>query len=189
MTILTVIDDPANGRVWLGSNGRATLGNLVGPSIDRKWLALQGWLIGITGAGPKLEALKAHADQFPEGVDHPFMLLKFMKEAYERFDIGETDEGLKRYCGSGILVHKSGAAWDFDNSFCLTDVPSGVFWAQGSGMDIAIGAAEALKPYLTAPEALTRRVLEITTQKDVDCPGEALVQSFNRNGELSEPAV
>jgi len=187
MTILTVVDDATHGVVWVGSNGRATLGNLVGPSVDKKWLALEGWLIGITGSGPKIEALRAHTDKFPQNAQHPFEILKFMKEAYDGFDIGETEEGLKRYCGSGLIVHKSGAAWDFDNSFCLTDVPSGVFWAQGSGMDIAIGASEALNPYLKSAKDLTRRALEITIAKDVDCPGEILVQSFDRGGVLSDP--
>ena len=112
-----------------------------------------------------------------------------MKKAYDGFDIGETDEGLKRYCGSGLIVHKSGAAWDFDNSFCLSDVPSGVFWAQGSGMDIAIGAAEALKSNNPTAEELTRRAVEITVAKDVDCPGEVLVQSFDRDGVLSDPVA
>ena len=187
MTILTVLDDPTNGAVWVGSNGRATLGNLVGPSVDKKWFAREGWLIGITGSGPKLEALSASGDEFPKDAAHPYEIVKFLKKTYDGFDIGETDEGLKRYCGSGILAHRSGAAWDFDNSFCLTEIPSGAFWAQGSGMDIAVGAAEALKPYMSAPKDITQRVLEITIAKDVDCPGEILVQKFDRNGVLSDP--
>ena len=187
MSILTVINDAASGAVWLGSNGRATLGSLVGPSVDQKWIALHGWVIGITGTGPKIEAINAHADNFPAETAHPFEVLKFLRAAYTDFDIGETDEGLKRYCGSGFLIHKSGAIWDFDNSFCLTGVPSGAYWARGSGMDLAIGAGEALKPYVNSAQELTRRALEITIAKDVDCPGEALVQSFDRNGVLSEP--
>ena len=187
MTILAVIDDPQNNVIWVGSNGRATLGNLVGPSVDKKWFAREGWLIGITGSGPKLEALSAMSEDFPKDTAQPFEIVQFMKKTYDGFDIGESDDGLKRYCGSGLLVHKSGAAWDFDNSFCLTEIPSGDFWAQGSGMDIAIGAAEALKPYGLATKELVTRVVEVTTAKDVDCPGEVIVQSFDRNGVLSAP--
>jgi hypothetical protein len=187
MTILTVLDDAESDVVWLGSNGRATLGSLVGPSVDKKWLALGGWLIGITGTGPKIEAIKAHTDNFPKDSAHPFEVLQFLKAAYEKFDIGETDEGLKRYCGSGFLAHKSGAIWDFDNSFCLSEVPRGAYWARGSGMDLAIGAAAALKPFMPSAQDLTRRALEITIAMDVDCPGEVLVQTFNREGVLSDP--
>lgn len=183
MSIIAAINDTATGVVWVGSNGRATLGSLRAPSIDRKWKAMNGWLIGITGSGPKLEALDAHGNEFPDTAEFPFEILKFMKSAYDAFDIGDTDDGLKRYSGSGILIHRSGRIWDFDNSFCLTEVESGAFWGQGSGMEIAIGAAAALDD--KAPRERLTRAVQITIEKDVDCPGECIVQSFDRSGVLS----
>lgn len=185
MSIIAAINDRDKNVVWVGSNGRATLGSLRAPSVDKKWKAMNGWLIGITGSGPKLEALDAHANEFPDTAEHPFEILKFMKSAYEAFDIGDTDEGLKRYCGSGILVAKNGRIWDFDNSFCLTEVTSGAFWAQGSGMEIALGAEAALNDFIPSKRNRLKRAVEITIEKDVDCPGELIVQSFNRDGELS----
>ena len=185
MSIIAAINDTDDNVVWVGSNGRATLGSLRAPSVDRKWKAMNGWLIGITGSGPKLEALDAHANEFPDTAEHPFEILKFMKSAYEAFDIGDTEEGLKRYCGSGILISKTGRIWDFDNSFCLTEVASGALWAQGSGMEIALGAAAALEEYIPSRRERMRRAIEITIEKDVDCPGELIVQSFDRNGILS----
>ncbi len=185
VSIIAAINDTANNVVWVGSNGRATLGSLRAPSVDRKWKAMNGWLIGVTGSGPKLEALDAHGNEFPDPAEHPFEVLKFMKSAYDAFDIGDTDEGLKRYCGSGLLVDKSGRIWDFDNSFCLTEVESGALWAQGSGMEIAIGAAAALAEFIPSPRERLTRAVQITIDKDVDCPGELIVQSFDRNGVLS----
>lgn len=187
MTIITAIHDTDQGVTWLGSNGRATIGSFIGPSIDHKWCALDDWLIGITGTGPKLEALKANAEKFPKAATHPFEVVKFMREAYGDFDIGEMEEGLKRYSGSGLLIHKSGAIWDFDNSFCMSEVQKGAFWARGSGMDLALGAALALRDFVTSPKELTRRVLEIVTANDVDSPGEMLVQSFGDDGVLADP--
>ncbi|NOX94141.1 MAG: hypothetical protein GXP04_03305 [Alphaproteobacteria bacterium] len=187
MTIITAIHDAGQNLTFLGSNGRATIGSFVAPSRDTKWFAKNGWVIGITGTGPKLEALKAHEEKFPKDTQHPFEILKFMRVAYGDFDIGEMDEGLKRYCGSGLLIHKSGAIWDFDNSFCLTEVERGVFWARGSGIDVALGAALALREYIQSPNALTKRVLEIVIANDVDCPGELLIQTFDQNGDLSDP--
>ena len=185
MSIIAAINDTQNNVVWVGSNGRATLGSLRAPSVDRKWKAVNGWLIGITGSGPKLEALEAHANEFPDPAEYPFQVLKFMKSAYDAFDIGDTDEGLKRYSGSGMLVSKSGRIWDFDNSFCLTEVESGAFWAQGSGMEIALGAAAALVEHVSSPRERLKRAIQITIERDVDCPGEVIVQSFDRNGVLS----
>ena len=187
MTIITAIHDTEQNLTWLGSNGRATIGSFVGPSTDHKWFPIGEWLIGVTGTGPKLEALRACAKNFPEDAAHPFEVLKFMRDAYGEFDIGEMDEGLKRFCGSGLLIHKSGEIWDFDNSFCLTEVPKGSFWARGSGMDLALGAGLALKDYEKSPKALTRKALEIVVAVDVDCPGEALIQTFDQNGVLSDP--
>lgn len=187
MTVITAIHDSEQNITWVGSNGRATIGSFVGPSLDKKWIAMEGWLIGMTGTGPKEQALAAHAEKFPVEAKHPFEVLKFMRDAYMEFDIGEMEEGLKRFCGSGLLVHKSGAVWDFDNSFCLTAVERGAFWARGSGMDMAIGAAHALKDFTPSPKDITRRALEIVIATDVDCPGEVLVQKFDADGVLSDP--
>ncbi|WDI30724.1 hypothetical protein PUV54_12250 [Hyphococcus flavus] len=187
MTVITVLHDVKENVTWLGSNGRATIGSYVGPSRDNKWFAVHGWAIGITGSGPKVEALEAHLNDFPKDASRPHEILKFMKTAYSDFDIGEVEEGLKRYSGNGLLIHKSGAVWDFDNSFCLTPVEPGVFWARGSGMDIALGAGKALKDFVASPKELTRRVLEITIATDVDSPGELPVQTFDANGVLSDP--
>ncbi|MHA7871045.1 MAG: hypothetical protein ACX939_01710 [Hyphococcus sp.] len=187
MTIITALHDKNDGVTWLGSNGRATIGSFVGPSLDRKWMALEGWAIGVTGTGPKLEALAAHADHFPKNAAHPFEVLRFMRSAYGEFEIGEMDEGLKRFCGSGLIAHMSGAVWDYDNSFCLTEVAAGTFWARGSGMDIAIGAGQALKTFVPSARELTRCALEITVANDVDSPGEILIQMLDRKGILSDP--
>ena len=189
MTVITAIHDAEKHMTWLGSNSRATIGSFVAPAIDNKWFALHGWALGVTGSGPKLEALQAAASTFPQDAKQPFELLKFLKSAYEAFDIGETDEGLKRYLGGGLLVHKSGAIWDFDNSFCMMSVPPGTFWARGAGMDLAIGAARALQDHLSSPEEITRRTLEITIDIDVDCPGEPLIQTFDQTGALSAPKI
>ncbi len=187
MTVICACHDATANVTWLGSNGRATIGSYVGPSLDNKWFCAEGWAIGVTGSGPKLEALGADVKNFPKGVTRPFEILKFMKDAYSAFDIGEVDEGLKSYCGSGLLVHKSGGVWDFDSSFCLTKVEPGEFWARGSGMDIAIGAGKALKEFVPAPEKLTKRVLEIVIATDTDSPGELLIQTFDGDGVLSDP--
>lgn len=189
MTVITAIHDPLENVTWLGSNGRVTIGNYVGPSLDDKWFSAEGWVIGVTGSGPQLEALEAHAGRFPGNTTRPFEIVKFMKDAYGAFDIGEMDEGLKRYSGNGLIIHKSGAIWDFDNTFCLTPVKPGVFWARGSGMDLALGAGKALKEFVEAPKELTRRVLEIVVATDVDSPGEVVIRTFNSEGVLSDPLV
>lgn len=189
MTIITAIHDAEKNITWLGSNSRATIGSFVAPAIDKKWFVMNGWVLGVTGSGPKLEALQAAADDFPKDATKPFELLKFLKTAFETFDIGEIEEGLKRYCGGGLLAHQSGAIWDFDNSFCMMEVPPGRFWARGSGMDVAIGAAIALGPHVSSVEEITRRSLEITIDVDVDCPGEPLIQTFDVNGVLSGPKI
>lgn len=187
MTVITAIHDPDKGVTWLGSNGRATIGSFIGPSIDKKWIAFDGWLIGVTGTGPKIEALLAHEEQFPKKTDCPFEVLKFMRSAYADFDIGEMEEGLKRYCGGGLLIHQNGRVWDFDSRFCLTPVAQGGFWERGSGVDLAVGAGKAPEPFVSSPKELTQRVLEIVVANDIDSPGEALIQTFDADGVLSDP--
>lgn len=186
MTVIAAIYDLVNQQTIVGGNNRATLGSLVSPSVDRKWLPLEGWLIGVTGDGPKIETLEACKHRFPKNARRPVDVLKYIKSAYEEFGIGEVEEGLKRYCGAGLLVHKTGGVWDFDNSLCTTEVAAGEFWARGSGMDMAIGAAHALRRYVKSPFELMQGVLEIVIRNDVDCPGRPLVQLFTRDGVIED---
>ncbi|GEM_PF-1902737 len=185
MTVITAVHDTDNACVWVGSNSRATLGSIAGPPTDKKWVPLGPWLVGVTGTGPKPEAIEAIRSETDAIGDRAVDIVKLLKKAYEIFDIGETDEGLKRYCGSGIIVHKSAAIWDFDDSFCLSSVPSGMFWARGSGMDMAIGAGRALESLVQSKKDITARVVEIVIANDIDCPGEPVIQKFDAEGKLS----
>ena len=72
---------------------------------------------------------------------------------------------------------------------CTTDsIPEAqlrpTLWAGRS-----FGAATALKDHVKSPEEITRRVLEIVIDIDVDCPGEPLIQKIDQNGVLSEPTI
>lgn len=185
MTILCAIDDPDQRCIWIGANDRTMFGSLIGPSQSRKWTAFGDWVIGLSGMGPKLDALEAQRKKFPK-TDHAIEVAKFMRDAYAEYEVGDKNNGVKKFAGTGLIAHKSGAIWDFDNTLCVNSVESGRFWARGSGMKVAIGAASALIEAEQDRGAFIRRVVELTIANETDCPGAPLVQKFTRDGELTD---
>lgn len=189
MTIICAIDDQHANCVWLGSNDRTMFGSLVGPSISRKWTVFGDWVIGLSGSGPKLDALEMMRKKFPK-TSHAIEVAKFMRDAYEEYDYGDKSGTVKKFSGLGIIAHKSGQCWDFDTTLCVNPVESGRFWARGSGMKVAIGAGAVLFDRKPSGDQqmrdLVRRAVEITIANETDCPGTPLIQKFDRSGELTD---
>jgi len=185
VTILCAIDDPVRECIWLGANDRTMFGSLVGPSQSRKWTVFGDWVIGLSGIGPKLDALEAQRKKFPKTA-YAIEIAKFMRDAYGDYEVGDKANAVKKFSGAGLIAHKRGGIWDFDNTLCVNSIESGRFWARGSGMKVAIGAASALLAIENDRRAFIQRVVEITIANETDCPGAPLVQKFTRNGELTD---
>ena len=184
MTVICAVNDLTENCVWIGCNDCATIGNLISPSIDSKWIHIDDWLIGACGNGPLSEAVLSARKDFPPEKADAIQITNFIREAFSNFDIGETEDGYKRYSGSGMLVHKSGLVYEYDTTSCLTEVPPNVLWARGSATDMAVGASRALEEFLDSRQQLITKTIEIVIKNDLDCPGNPLIKRFTRRGEL-----
>ena len=56
-------------------------------------------------------------------------------------------------------------------------------------MDLALGAGAALAEFIPEPRERLKRAVGVAIEFDVDCPGELLVQSFDRGGVLAPARV
>ena len=186
MTIICALNDPAEGCVWIGGNDRCTFGNLISPSPDNKWLPIGNWLLGFSGSGPKFELIANKRAEFEKIEGNEIEFLATFRTLLSDAGLGENDEGVQRYAGSGILIHRTGRIWDMDSTLALTSILPDTLWMRGSGMEIAMGASKALKPYNLSGHEHLSRVIEIVVDTDIDSPGQAQIQCFDRDGTLTE---
>ncbi len=185
MTIICALNDEKENCVWLGSNDRCVLDNIVVPGHDNKWVHLGEWVIGVTGSGPRDEALLSMSKEFSKKSLSVSDAIKLMRQAFSDFELGEDDDGVKRFCGAGIIVSKNGRVWDHDGSIAVTEIPAGEIWVRGSGMEMALGALKAFQQFGLTGEEIVTKTLSVVTDNDLDCPGKPFIQRFDRDGKLS----
>ena len=185
MTIICAYNDVETNCVWLGCNDRCTLDNLVPPGEDDKWINVGEWQVGVCGDGPRTEVLFSIAENTEQIPETEFELTKSLRSAFDDFDIGKDDDGVRRFCGPGMIVHRDGRIWDHDGAFALSPIPERTFWARGSGMEFALGAAAALQGQGIAGAELVHRTVSIVVELDMDCPGAPLIRRLERDGSSS----
>lgn len=190
MTIICALNDESGDKVWVGCNDRATIGDSPAPASASKWLHFGGWLVGLSGDESVYEQfLLINEDKFPATSDKVLDVFQFMRSVYDDLSLGQQKGGdtTPSYGVDGILVHQSGRMWDFDSRLALSEVPSGRLWACGSGVDYALGADHALQGEGLSAKERVARAVEAAIALDIGCPGEILLQVFDRTGALSAP--
>ncbi len=185
MTILCALYDPETEELWLGCNDRATIGDTPSPSSASKWLKFGDWVIGLSGDESVYEQyLQLAGERFPEETANVLDVFKFLRLTFEEFGLGGqkgADSGAS-YGVDGIIAHKSGRIWDFDNQLAISEVPAGRLWACGSGADYALGADYAMQGGGKSPKERVAYAVGAAIALDVGCPGEALIGPFEGAG-------
>lgn len=181
MTILCALYDEGESELWLGCNDRGAIGDTPSPATASKWINFGDWVIGLSGdEGVYEHFLQISGDAFPVGTVNVLDIFKFLRATFDEFGLGQqkgADTALA-YGVDGIIAHKSGRIWDFDNQLALSDVPAGRLWACGSGADYALGADYAMRGKgLSAKERVVVAV-SAAIALDIACPGAALVGLF-----------
>jgi len=181
MTIICAIYDDAANEIWLGCNDRATIGDSPAPASASKWLKFGDWAIGISGDESVYEQyLQVSAEKFPVSTTSVLEVFEFLRATYDSYNLGNQRDGNTSlsYGVDGIIVHRSGRIWDFDNHLALSEVPPQRLWGCGSGVDYALGADYVM---VSGAFSARERVVNATNAAialDIGCPGEALVERF-----------
>ena len=178
MTIICALYDSSQDQFWLGSNSGSLIGDTILPEHKSKWVRLADWALATTGRGPIPEIFVAERAKFPNQSDDVNQVLHFMRDALEKYQIGEKDDGFQDFGFSGLLVHRTGQYFEFDSKLAITAIPQDILWARGSGMDFALGADHAAKLGNFPPEKRVEFALDAAVALDSACPGEAIVERF-----------
>jgi ATP-dependent protease HslVU (ClpYQ) peptidase subunit len=99
----------------------------------------------------------------------------------------KDDEGPCDF-GQMLMLANSGGVWTVGSDFSLTELPADSMWAEGSGRELAIGAAHAIQSAFPeiSPEEVIRLAVETAVAKDVGCGGAVWISELNA-GRKSAP--
>ncbi len=189
MTVIGALRDDLNECTWLGYNDQAQLGDLAAPGRDEKWFLKGNWVVGVSGYGPRNEVVASLKGDFHTDEGAVLELVKALRAEYDEWGVEEDDNGVKRFCGDGLIAHKDGGFWDHDGAFALSKIPSGSFWARGSGDTLAIGAAAALIDRGAPAEEVVFGAIGVAIRFDTGCPGEPRLLRLDKNGALEEVEI
>lgn len=177
MTTICALADTRTGSIVLGSNSRCLLGDTIIPGDKSKWIRTENWALAFTGMTFFINVIEAHRNDLPQS-DDPLPIAQFIHKAFLDMKLGEDDGGSVKFRTNGILVRRDGAIFDMDNRLSLASVNADTLWANGRGMEYALGAAHVLKDAKIGPDELVQRCLEAAIAMDSCSPGEALVETF-----------
>lgn len=171
MTIICAYYDTEEQLVYLGSNSRSRRGGTIIPGDSSKWSFYGDWAMATTGGGLPSDLVEARREKFPQSPD-AHEVVRFIRKSYEITGFGEKEDGAQDYNCSSILVHSSGKIFDVDGTLSLAEVNPGAFWALGSGMDYALGAAFVAKQRGYAAREMMQLALEAAIEIDTYSPGQ-----------------
>ncbi len=178
MTIICALYDDEARKFWLGCNSGTLIGDTIMPEHSTKWIRFGNWAMAIAGRGIAGDVVKAERAKFPNQSEDIVQVISFIRTAFEKYHIGDRDDGAMDYSVSGLIVHTSGALYDFDIRLSVSPIPAGVMWACGSGMEFALGADMALKTKGFGSEERLATAILAAIDLDRGCPGEPIVESF-----------
>lgn len=169
MTIACALHLPGLGT-WLGGDRRTTTEAEVLSDHHLKWLVEDGWALGIAGDA-RAGALGQRAGLFDRlGNDPAWSIATTLRKALQADGWHTKDNAGARCFDICMLIASAGGVWAaFD---CLTPIamPAGQFVAIGSGRQLAMGAAHALRG--RSPRQVVRRAVEAAIAHDTACGGE-----------------
>jgi ATP-dependent protease HslVU (ClpYQ) peptidase subunit len=181
MTIIAAMSSARSGATWVASDTLIISGNLeleLGP----KWVVRNSWAVGVAGHLRTMNVFSHHADSLLTNLRDVFEFTGRVRSLLgeEGFRSTKEEEGPPNF-GQMLMLANSRNVWTIGPDFSITPLPDNRLWAEGSGRDLAIGAAHALQQSRSeiSPREIVRLAIETAITCDAQCGGAAWI------GELS----
>lgn len=178
MTIIAAMTCSATGSTWIGCDTlmcSANLRQIVGP----KWVLQPPWALGVAGHLRALNLFQQHAPALLGDLGHPFELAGRARELLKAdgFTSESEDNMGPVVYGQMMILARPGEVWGLAADFSVVAIERGRLWAEGSGRDLAIGAAHALVELRSglSAEQVVRRAVETAMALETSCGGTAWI--------------
>ena len=178
MTIIAALHDAERGETWIGSD---THSHAFGVRRDcgPKWIAADGWAIGVAGDLRTINILRERRSQIFSGLSSPFEMTERLRSLLPEFgyDIKAADSEAPPTSGQDFLLAHASGIWTIGQCFAVNDVSP--FFADGTGFRLSLGAMHALyNAGEEDPAKILRAALAAAIQYDTGCGGEAWLQKL-----------
>ena len=146
MTVIAAMSSTRSGSTWVGSDTLLLSGNLQ-LALRPKWIVSHNWAIGIAGHLRTMNVFVHHADDLLQQLPDAFEFTRRARDILnaEGFRTTKEEEGPPNF-GQMLMLANPGNIWTIGPDFSITPLPGDTLWAEGSGRELAIGAAHALQP-------------------------------------------
>jgi ATP-dependent protease HslVU (ClpYQ) peptidase subunit len=183
MSVIAAICSSRTASTWLASDTVSSSGNLhlvVGP----KWIMRHSWGVGVAGHLRTINVFQQHADELLKDLSDPYEFARRARDLLtaDGYRSGKDDAGPCEF-GQMLMLANTRSVWTIGADFSLTEVPADSLWAEGSGRELAIGAAHALQATVSDISAkdLIRLAVETAVARDVGCGGSAWIAELAKN--------
>lgn len=180
MSVIAAMYSSRTRSTWVASDTMVSsdsLRQIIGP----KWIVRMPWAIGVAGHLRTINVFKHHAAE----------LLENLTDAYEfavrARDILKTDgyrdsekgDGPPQF-GQTLLLARCGGLWNIGADFSVIALPADQLWAEGTGRELALGAAHALlSSGANVPAGdVVRCAVEAAIAYDTTCGGKPWVEEL-----------
>jgi ATP-dependent protease HslVU (ClpYQ) peptidase subunit len=171
MTVVCAVKDGPD--VWIGSDSRMLAGSFLYQMPVGKWLAADGWRIGISGSYRFASLLTHRPPALGVTAFDAAEALRALIVADGWQPLQDQKEGPVRHDIGMILVSPEHEVYELGTAGIPVD-QGNEFTAIGSGYEYALGAAHARR--LERPEARVRIAIDAAIKYDVSCGGAPYVE-------------
>lgn len=180
MSIIAALWSEKADRAWIGSDTMMCSGNLrqtVGP----KWVVRQPWAAGIAGHLRTLNLFQHHGDELLHDLGGPYEFAQRARDLLraDGYSFEKNDAGPSMY-GQMLILACPRGVWTVGGDFSVVATPAGRLWAEGSGRELALGAAHALlhAGVATAHDETVRHAIAAAIALDTTCGGSPWVDQL-----------
>lgn len=185
MTIIVAYQQTPGGPVWLGSDGRVTMGGYVASDRKRKWHAAHGRAIATCGPERACAIVEAYAGEILAH-ETPFLIGEEIRRRFEAASVKATDGGSYEFNAIAVArVRGQTTIIDYDGA--LAPTLGAPFVAAGSGQEYARGAIYALEAQgVCEPQLIVRAAVAAACRGDLRCGGAVYIAEHTADGALRE---
>ena len=114
-------------------------------AIGQKWIVREPWAVGVAGHLRTINIFHQHADTLLGTLPDAFEFARRARDLLKSDGYGEgkDTEGPPQF-GQMFMLACPDRVWTVGADFSVMPLPPDKLWAEGSGRDLAIGAAHAL---------------------------------------------
>ncbi len=183
MSVIVALPADGDRPTWIGSDSMVHAGSL--RLTGRKWVVQGPWAVGVAGHLRTVNLIEQHAGDLFTDVADAFDFSCRMRAVLQQDGYQDAEDGRGPVeLGQSFLLARQSGVWTIGNDFSVIRIPAGQLWAEGTGRELALGAAHALMAVRPRPSEseIVRAAIEAAIAFDSSCGGPVWIEQLAGSG-------